>query len=103
VPDEPGSPGRRSWFVYAVQLADDVDRDAVIDRMAAVGIATKAYLPCIHLQPFYRERYGFQEGDFPVAERASRQSLALPFFTSMSEMQIERVADALAEALGRTN
>ena len=72
---------RRSWFVYVVQLPEGVDRDGVIGRSASAGIASKAYLPCIHLQPFYRERFGFRGGEFPVAERVAARSLALPFFT----------------------
>jgi perosamine synthetase len=93
------SVGPRSWFVYAVRLDDGIDRDAVIDRLGAAGIPAKAYLPCIHLQPFYRERFGYKGGEFPRAEEAARRSLALPFFTAMTEQQVERVCAALAEAL----
>jgi perosamine synthetase len=90
---------RRSWFVYVVQLPTDTDRDGVIRTLAERGIASKAYLPCIHLQPFYRERFGFRGGEFPVAERVAARSLALPFFTGMTEPQVERVCDALRELL----
>jgi perosamine synthetase len=90
---------RRSWFVYVVQLPKGVDRDALIAELAARGIQAKAYLPCIHLQPFYRERFGFREGDFPLAEMVAARSLALPFFTAISEEQVERVCTALVEAL----
>ena len=48
-------------------------------------------MPCIHLMPHYRERFGFAEGQFPVAEDASARLLALPFFGSMGEEQVERV------------
>jgi perosamine synthetase len=89
---------RRSWFVYVVRLAEEVDRDSVIARLAERGIAAKAYLPCIHLFPHMRE-LGWREGQFPVAEAAAARSLALPFFPSMSESQIERVCEALAESL----
>jgi perosamine synthetase len=92
---------RRSWFVYVVQLPEGADRDGVIAALAAEGIESKAYLPCIHLLPFYRERFGFRGGEFPVAERAAERSLALPFFTTMSDEQVERVCSALAAALGR--
>ncbi len=51
--------------------------------------------------PHYRERFGFREGQFPVAEAVSARSLALPFFTAMGEAEVERVAGALAGALGR--
>ncbi len=88
----------RSWFVYAVQLPEATDRDTTIERLAAQGIASKAYLPCIHLFPHLRE-LGYREGQFPVAEAASARSLALPFFPSMSESQIARVCEALAQSL----
>jgi dTDP-4-amino-4,6-dideoxygalactose transaminase len=89
---------RRSWFVYPVRLPAGVDRDATIARLAERGIASKAYLPCIHLFPHLRE-LGWCEGQFPVAEEASARSLALPFFPSMSESQVARVCEALAESL----
>ena len=91
---------RRSWFVYVVRLADEVDRDATIARLAERGIASKAYLPCIHLFPHLRE-LGYREGQFPVAEAASAHSLALPFFPAMSEAQVDRVCQELAAALGQ--
>jgi perosamine synthetase len=90
---------RRGWFVYVVRLPKDADRSAVIEALAGEGIASKAYLPCIHLQPFYRRRFGHREGQFPVAEEAAARSLALPFFTAMGEGQVERVCEALAAAL----
>ncbi len=96
------SPGRgaerRSWFVYAVRLPDGADRDATVARLAERSVASKAYLPCIHLFPHLRE-LGWREGQFPVAEAASAHSLALPFFPSMTESQIARVCEALTQSL----
>jgi perosamine synthetase len=89
---------RRSWFVYTVQLPEGADRDATITKLAEQSIASKAYLPCIHLFPHLRE-LGYRAGQFPVAEAASARSLALPFFPAMSESQVERVCEALAQSL----
>jgi perosamine synthetase len=89
---------RRSWFVYVVRLPAGTDRDATIARLAERGIASKAYLPCIHLFPQYRE-LGYREGQFPVAEAASADSLALPFHTALTETQVERVCGELATAI----
>jgi dTDP-4-amino-4,6-dideoxygalactose transaminase len=89
---------QRSWFVYPVALAPGVDRDAAIAGLAERGIASKAYLPCIHLLPHIRE-LGWREGQFPVAEGASARSLALPFFPGMTESQVGRVCEALAEVV----
>jgi perosamine synthetase len=92
---------RRSWFVYVVTLPSGANRDGVTAALADQGVDSKAYLPCIHLMPHYRERFGFQGGEFPVAEEVSRRSLALPFFTAMTEADVARVAEALAAALSR--
>jgi perosamine synthetase len=96
------SPGRaeerRGWFVYPVSLPAGADRDATISRLAERGIASKAYMPCIHLFPHLR-RLGYGEGDFPVAEEASSRSLALPFFPQMTESEVARVCEALADSL----
>jgi perosamine synthetase len=91
---------RRSWFVFPVQLPEGTDRDVVIADLGARGIAAKAYLPCIHTMPLYRERFGFRGGEFPVAERVAERSLALPFFTAMTEDEVDRVGEALGQALG---
>jgi perosamine synthetase len=90
---------RRGWFVYVVQLPQGADREAVIADLDQRGIAAKAYLPCIHLMPPYRERFGFRGGELPVAEGVAERSLALPFFTAMGEDEVERVAEALGEGL----
>ena len=64
------------------------------------GVQTARYLPCIHLQPYMRDRYGFGEGLCPVAESASARTLALPFHTRLGEDDQAYVADALRAALG---
>ena len=90
----------RSWFVYVVKLHPELDRNGVIARLAEQGVASAPYLPCIHTQGYMKERYGFREGMFPVAEDASRRTLALPFFTLLDRDDQEYVAEALRTALG---
>jgi perosamine synthetase len=92
----------RSWFVYVVKLAPGVDRDAVTAHLAAEGVEAGHYVPCVHLQPYLRERYGFREGMCPVAEDTARRTLALPFFTGIEAGDQERVVDAVRAALSRS-
>ncbi|MCU0308228.1 MAG: DegT/DnrJ/EryC1/StrS family aminotransferase [Thermoleophilia bacterium] len=92
-------PQRRSWFVYAPRLDQDLDRDAVIGRLEAAGVSAKPYLPCIHLQPFYRAEHGHRPGELPVTEAISASTVALPFFPEMTEAQVERVCEALGAAV----
>jgi perosamine synthetase len=93
---------RRTWFIYPVLLPAGADLAAVIGDLRRRGVEAKAYMPCIHLLPPYRERFGFSEGQFPVAEQASARLVALPFFTGMTDEQLDRVAAALSVALGQT-
>ena len=91
----------RSWFVYVVLLDQGIDRSRVASQLADEGIECGEYLPCIHLQPYMREAYGFGEGLCPVAEDVSRRTLALPFFPVLERADQERVAEALAGALAK--
>ena len=88
----------RSWFVYTVLLEPGVDRNAVIGLLAERGVASKPYLPSIHLQPLYRAR-GHREGEFPVSEAISARALALPFFGNLTLEQQQRVAAELTAVL----
>jgi perosamine synthetase len=101
LPLEDDADHERSWFVYVVGLPAGTDREAVIAGLAERGVQTARYLPCIHLQPYMRERYGFAEGLCPVAEAASRRTLALPFHARLDEGDQEHVARSLREVLAR--
>ncbi len=86
----------RGWFVFVVQLPHGVDRDETVRALGHVGIQSKPYLPAIHLMSFYRERFGYRDGQFPVCEDVARRSVALPFFPGMGEEQVARVSEQLA-------
>ena len=90
---------RVSWFVYVVRFDPEIDRNQVMANLAARGIPSRPYFSPIHLQPFYRERFGFKPGDFPEAEAAGRSTLALPFHTNMNTDEIQVVCDALRESM----
>jgi perosamine synthetase len=90
---------RRSWFVYVVALDATVDRARVMEELRARGIATAEYVPCVHLQPYMRERYGYGEGLCPVAEDTCARTLALPFHARLEEDDQSYVAAALADAV----
>ena len=91
----------RSWFVYVVALPDGTDREAVISGLDERGVQSARYLPCIHLQAYMRERYGFRAGLCPVAEGLSARTLALPFHARLNEGDQQHVAQSLREVLGR--
>jgi perosamine synthetase len=92
-------PERRSWFIYYVRLDAGIDRAAVSAALADRGVASRPYLPAIHTQPTYRERFGYGPGMLPVTERVSTSTLALPFFVQLDEDDIAYVASSLREVL----
>jgi perosamine synthetase len=99
LPCEDDADHLRSWFVYVVTLPAGSDREAIIDTLASRGVHSARYLPCIHLQPYMRERFGFREGLCPVAEEMSARTLALPFHARLDEDDQVYVAEALGEAV----
>jgi len=91
-----------SWFVFVVRLGDDFtqeQRDTVLKEMSRQGIQVSNYFPPVHLQPFVVERYGFREGDCPVAESASRRTIALPFHNHLTEDEVALVCGTLRAVL----
>ncbi|HUR79159.1 MAG TPA: DegT/DnrJ/EryC1/StrS family aminotransferase [Thermoanaerobaculia bacterium] len=88
-----------SWFIYVVRVADHIDRDALAARLGARGIPTRPYFWPIHLQPPYRERFGFEAGMFPHSEAAGDALLALPFHGKMPESDVDLVCDELRAAV----
>jgi perosamine synthetase len=97
-PLAPPRPGMRiSWFVYVVRLAPEIDRERLMAALAARGIDSRPYFPAIHLQPLYRQRFGFRPGMFPHAEAAERTLLALPFHGNLADDVVEWVCASVAE------
>jgi perosamine synthetase len=90
---------RMSWFVYVIRFAHGIDRDLVINDLAKKGIPARPYFTPIHLQSFYREKFGFKPGDFPEAEATGESIIALPFHTNMKVEEIEVVHKALNDVL----
>ncbi|MFW6032085.1 MAG: DegT/DnrJ/EryC1/StrS family aminotransferase, partial [Phycisphaeraceae bacterium] len=101
---EPDCEEEMSWFVFVVRLGDlyaRTERDRIITGLRRHEVGASNYFPCIHLQPFYRRQFDLSEGDFPVAEKASERTIALPFFNRMDEMQVELVCHTLRVMLQR--
>jgi perosamine synthetase len=90
---------RRSWFVYVVKLDPAIDRARVMETLRREGVSTAEYVPCIHLQPYMREQFGFSPGLCPVAEETAARTMALPFFSQIEPGDQERVVEVLRAAI----
>jgi dTDP-4-amino-4,6-dideoxygalactose transaminase len=92
---------RMSWFVYVVRIKPPASRDEVMRHLAEAGIPSRPYFTPIHLQPFYREKFGYQRGDFPITEYLGDVSLALPFSGVMTEGQVDCVCHQLQAIMSK--
>ncbi len=95
---------KMSWFVFVVRLASNFtqeDRDRIIEGMRRHDIGVSNYFPPIHLQPFYRERFGTKEGDFRITESVAQRTIALPFYPSLTEDEIDLVCQTLEVMIQR--
>lgn len=90
---------RVSWFVYVIRFSKGLNRDEIAKKLGEYGIPARPYFLPIHLQPYMVDRFGYQEGIFPITEDLGRRGLALPFSGVMEEVQVERVCNALREIL----
>ena len=92
---------RMSWFVYVIRCGDGVDRNRLMSYLQEQGVPSRPYFTPIHLQPFYRERFGWSRGDLPNTEKAGDTFLALPFSSVMTEAQVDYVCQRLREGVRR--
>lgn len=98
-PQVASSTTRMSWFVYVIRFVPNISRDKVAEELEQLGIPVRPYFVPIHQQPYVIERFGYQRGDFPVAEDLGNRSLALPFSGVMSEAQVDQVCERLRKVL----
>ncbi len=90
---------RMSWFVYVIRCGESVNRQDLMAKLKERGIASRPYFTPIHLQPFYRQKFGWESGDLPVTEWAGNSFLALPFSSIMTEEQVDYVCTQLRDCL----
>lgn len=100
LPSEPyaasGVPNHHIYHQYVIRVPQ---RDKVRERLTAAGIGCAVYYPLpLHLQECFAS-LGHAAGDFPEAERAAKESLALPIYPELSADQIREVAAGVADAL----
>jgi len=95
---------RRSWFVYVVKLSRKYDRyhkRRILEGLTRKAIGCREYFPAIHLEPFYREMFGFRRGDYPVTEATADRTFAIPFYNNLRENDIAVICRELKRQLQR--
>jgi perosamine synthetase len=91
-----------AWHLYPIRLDLDKfagDRGQIFRALRAENIGVNVHYIPVHLHPYYRERFGYKGGEFPVAEEAYSRLISLPMFHSMTEQDVEDVIGAVRKVL----
>src|SRR3990172_7777825 len=89
-----------AWHLYPIRLELgrlNISRNEFITELGKRGIGTSLHFIPIHLHPYYREAFGFQPGDFPVAEQVYAGLISLPLYPRMQDTDVERVVTAIQD------
>ena len=90
-----------SWHLFVIRLKSNarMNRDELIQFLSDKKIGTSVHYVPLHRQPYWRDRYTLGPEMFPVSDAAYASMLSIPLYTAMTDVQQDRVIEALLEAL----
>ncbi len=87
-----------SWHLFVVKVPN---RDKVIEELKSRGVGCSVHFIPVHKHPYYKEKFGYKDSDYPVANKVYKQSLSLPIYPDMSEEEVNYVIKNLLEVIER--
>ncbi len=100
----PKYPHTHAWHLFILRLdlnAVTVNRDQFIAELQEEGIGIGLHFPAIHLQHYYREKYGFKKGMLPNAEWNSERLFSIPLYPLLTEREQEMVVETIKKVIKR--
>ncbi|MBN2454683.1 DegT/DnrJ/EryC1/StrS family aminotransferase [Candidatus Woesearchaeota archaeon] len=94
-------PNREGHIYQSYVIIAGKDRDKIVKKLGKEGIEAGKGAETIHMQPYYRKKYGLKESEFPKSNEAYRKAITLPIHTGMSDEEAAFVAEKARELLGR--
>jgi len=91
---------QHAWHLYVVLVKPSligIHRDQVIEELRERGIGTSVHFIPLHLHPYYQRTWGYQPGQFPVAEDYFDRCISLPIYPSMTDEDVNHVIEALQD------
>ncbi len=98
----PGEHGEveHAWHLYVLRLNTsrfDISRDEFIEELRARNIASSVHFIPIHLHPYYKEKYGYDPEDYPIAHREYQRIVSLPLYPRMDDRDADDVIEAVLD------
>jgi perosamine synthetase len=89
-----------AWHLYVIQVEAaelTISRDVFIEELSARNIGVSVHFIPLHVQPYYRDTYGYSPNDFPRAFEAFQRIISLPLYARMSDADVQDVIDAVTD------
>jgi UDP-4-amino-4,6-dideoxy-N-acetyl-beta-L-altrosamine transaminase len=89
-----------AWHLYPIRLNLEkltADRAQIFRALRAENIGVNVHYIPVHLHPYYRERFGYKGGEFPLAEDGYARLISLPMFHGMSDQDVKDVIAAVVK------
>ena len=83
-----------SWHLYVIKIDN---RDEIIEHLKTKGIGCSVHFIPVHKHPYYKEKYGYSNKDYPIANKVFEKSLSLPIYPDMNDEEIEYVIKNILE------
>lgn len=84
-----------AWHLYPVRVVNGLDRNEFFKALRAENLGVNVHYIPVHLHPYYRARFGCQDGTYPVAEKAYSQLISLPMFHTLTDADVNDVIEAV--------
>lgn len=79
-----------AWHLFVIKVKN---RNHLIEKLKEVGVGTSVHFIPVHKHPYYRNNFGYNDSDYPVANRVFELSLSLPIWPGMKDEEVEYVVD----------
>jgi len=90
---------KHAWHLFMLRVPEN-RRDVFINTMAENGIGTSVHFIPLHIQPYYRKRYGLDKQSFPIAYSEFLKEVSLPVYSKMTDFQVEKVIKTVKKLIG---
>ncbi len=91
-----------SWHLYVIKLNLGsllIDRKCFLEKLKEMGIGTSVHFIPLHIHPYYRNTYGYNADDFPVAHNNFKRIISLPIYPKMTDEDVHRVIEAVKKVI----
>jgi len=93
---------KSAWHIYIIQLSLEklkANRKEIFEAFQKEGIGAQVHYLPLHLQPFFKKKFGYKLGNFPIAERYYQRAITLPLFPKMTNRDVNKVIEVVKKTI----